>query len=76
MARWTSDIPLRLAGVVLLVSAYYECGVLRHHMTGSEQWALTALLFLSATGGTALLVLGRHLNDRITLSARWTRRGD
>jgi len=82
MQRLTGDILLRLAGAALLALAYTGFGVLRGltlrdpvHMD-VEQWALGAFLFLSMTGGIALLILGRHLRDRIPLSARWARRRD
>jgi hypothetical protein len=74
------DLALRGAGAVLLLSAWFEGKLLARlvHQGPSQatvaQLALAAVLFLSASLGSALLVLGRHVADRITVSARWTRR--
>src|ERR1700740_2365569 len=85
MTRWiesrVGDIALRAAGGAMVVSAWYEAHVLRHliRLHGAAQatpaeLGLAAILFLSTSFGLALLILGHHIGDRITLSDRWTRR--
>ncbi|HEX7853062.1 MAG TPA: hypothetical protein VF503_05135 [Sphingobium sp.] len=84
MTRWIEsrigDITLRAAGAALVVSAWYEAQLLRHiQLSGPAQASLrelglAAILFLSTSFGLALLILGHHIGDRITLSDRWTRR--
>ena len=38
------------------------------------EYLLAALAFLASSVGSAILVLGRHVYDRIELSERWRRR--
>lgn len=43
------------------------------HPPGLPAVALATLAFLGASAGSALLLLGAHLFDRIEVSARWRR---
>lgn len=83
MTQWYkkpgAQIGLRVAGLGLIISAWFECGVLRRlvmetpaaDMTGAE-FLLGALMFLSASMGTALAIVGGGLWKPVQLSARWT----
>jgi hypothetical protein len=83
MAHWYDQlwarIGLRLAGLLLLISAWSEGRVLRHHvlfhpdhdMTVAE-FLLGALLFCSASMGMALITAGGRLWKPVPLSSRWT----
>ncbi|HEX7819104.1 MAG TPA: hypothetical protein VF463_00650 [Sphingobium sp.] len=77
---WAS-LALRGAGLCLIASVVVEGRALFTlvHIHPADR-AIGALLlgmlaFVSASAGTALIMLGRHLFDPITLSPRWTRRG-
>lgn len=73
---WRGDVALRVAGLLL---GWISCGAFRrlaamevpHHAAGLFAYALAAIGFLAASGGGAMLMLGRHLFDRIEVSARW-----
>lgn len=83
MSDWhehlVARIGLRLAGLILLISTWPEGGLLRRlvmenpaaDMTMPE-FALAALLFLSASAGAALTMMGARLWQPVELSARWT----
>ncbi|WP_176590812.1 hypothetical protein [Sphingobium sp. EM0848] len=83
MTQWYeklgAQIGLRVAGLGLLVSAGFECIWLRKivmanpaaDMTGGE-FLLAALMFISASAGAALTILGGGLWKPVQLSARWT----
>lgn len=76
---WGAKVGLRVVGIALLASAWSECGLLRRlvveipaaDMTGRE-FLLGALMFLSASSGAALSVLGGGLWKPVKLSDRWT----
>lgn len=82
MTRWYekmgAQIGLRVAGIGLLVSAWFECGLLRRlimeipatDMTGAE-FLLGALTFFSASTGAALAIVGSGLWKPVQLSDRW-----
>ncbi len=74
--RWAGFL-LRLAGVALLCVAAL---IARHLFAVADPAAKTApLVYLlaligmtSASAGSAMAVLGRHLFDQVELSERWT----
>lgn len=76
---WWAKIGLRVAGIAFLISAWLECGLLRRlvwanpatDMTGA-QFLLGVLMFLSASSGAALTILGGRLWKPVQLSDRWT----
>jgi len=82
MAQWYeklgAKIGLRVAGLGLLVSAWLECDWLRRlvmenpaaDMTGAE-FLLGALMFLSASAGAMLLIMGGGLWRPVKVSDRW-----
>lgn len=80
--RIAARLGLRVAGLVLLLSAWPEARALSHHvrapalhgMTAIE-FALGVLLFCSATMGAALLTVGARLWKPVRLSSRWTAAG-
>ncbi|MFD1951211.1 hypothetical protein ACFSGX_10590 [Sphingomonas arantia] len=84
MAAWhrskQADIGLRVAGLALWGVAYAALTLLEalakptlHGPTALLAIALAATLFLCASTGAALITLGNHLFDRITVSGRWQR---
>ncbi|GGE78191.1 hypothetical protein [Sphingomonas prati] len=84
MAAWhrskQADIGLRLAGLASWGVAYASFNLLQavakptlHGPTAFLAIALAATLFLCASSGAALITLGNHLLDRITVSGRWQR---
>ena len=77
--RTATNLSLRAAGVMLLAVAYL-CGTwLRADacmgpIDGSPiDFLLAAVTFLSATGGSLLLILGAHIFDRVEIAPRWHR---
>ncbi|KKW90834.1 MULTISPECIES: hypothetical protein [Sphingobium] len=77
--RWTAQIGLRLAGLLLLASAWPEGGLLRRLVLQNPaagvdvtEFLLAALLFVSASAGAALIVMGPLLWKPVQLSARWS----
>ncbi|WP_375197916.1 hypothetical protein [Sphingobium sp.] len=83
MTRWYDHrgarILLRIAGLMLLASAWPEEGLLRRLVMANPaegmtptQYLLGALLFLSATGGAALTAMGAGLWKPVSLSERWS----
>lgn len=80
--HWMAKIGLRIAGLMLLASAWPEEGLLHRLVMASPaadmspaQYLLAALLFLSATAGAALTAMGPRLWKPVTLSARWSNYG-
>jgi hypothetical protein len=84
MAAWhrskQADIGLRVAGLALWGVGYAALTgletLLTPALTGSTALvalALAATLFLCGSTGAALVTLGNHLFDRITVSGRWQR---
>ncbi|WP_313801797.1 hypothetical protein [Sphingobium sp.] len=75
----TAKIGLRIAGLMLLGSAWPEEGLLHRLVMARPaaemsvtQFLLAALLFLSATAGVALTAMGPRLWKPAKLSARWS----
>jgi hypothetical protein len=70
---------LRAAGALLLALAYAAAAVLRARalagpiMGDPLAWLLAAVSFVLASGGAALLVVGRHLFDHVEVARRWSR---
>lgn len=82
MKQWhetiVAKIGLRIAGLVLLVSAWMAGGWLRALVAGQSgrdatapQLLLAALVFLSASAGMALAVMGPALWEMVTVPDRW-----
>lgn len=72
---------LRLGGVALLALAYVAGRALRGYAVAGQvdqaaAYLLAAILFVCASGGTVLLVLGPHLLDRVRIAQRWRRTDD
>ncbi|WP_327754296.1 hypothetical protein VVT58_17610 (plasmid) [Sphingobium sp. SJ10-10] len=74
-----AKIGLRIAGLILLISAWPEGGLLRKLVMenptadmNATELLLAALLFLSASGGAALTAMGSRLWEPVKLSARWS----
>lgn len=75
---WTADIALRALGLALCGVAY---AAITHliaarppappRSAGFVDYSLATIGFLTASAGTALALLGRHLFDDIEISARW-----
>lgn len=86
MAPWYertgAKIGLRIVGLMLLISAWPEGGLLHRIVLATPatdmsatEFLLAALLFLTASAGAALVVMGPRLWKPVKLSARWERRG-
>ncbi|WP_242126523.1 hypothetical protein [Sphingobium sp. Sx8-8] len=80
--HWIAKTGLRIAGLMLLASAWPEENILHrmvmeHPAAGMSvgQYLLGALLFLSATSGAALTAMGPRLWKPVPLSARWSSNG-
>lgn len=74
--KWANP-PLRLAGAVTLTISAGLWSLLFQTPARSPDaltWLIALFAFASLSAGSAMLVLGPHLFDRITLSQRWTRR--
>ena len=72
---WKADLGIRAAG--LLSSALAQAAIARlmtahlHGAAGPRACCLAAIGFLCASAGAAMVLLGRHLFDRIEVSSRW-----
>jgi hypothetical protein len=83
MADWAhkrTDMTIRAAGALSCATAYLAFQTLGHLYdgaaraeTGAVVYLLAASAFLCSSFGTALLLLGHHVLDRIEVSARWQR---
>jgi hypothetical protein len=78
---WRYDLIIRLAGLCgIMLAAGITVWLYRliHAAPGQDgtlsQYAIGAIALLSASGGTGLLILGRHIHDSIRVSDRWQRR--
>lgn len=76
--RLGAQIGLRVAGLGLLASAWFECGLLRRLVmetpaadTTVGELLLAALMFLSVSAGAALAVIGGGLWKPVKVSERW-----
>ena len=72
------NLCLRLAGLLLVVVGGFSLNLLHRavnlppaHEATITEIVVAAASFLSVTSGTLLLVLGTHISDPATLSARW-----
>jgi hypothetical protein len=68
--RWASPL-LRLAGAALLTIACLAAFALfttPQHPPGTREALFAALLFTTASAGSALLILGAHLFDSVEVS--------
>lgn len=72
------DLGLRAAGMVLAAAAFAAARTVlaMTHGAGARdasprEMALAAVAFLSASAAVTLLALGRHVLDRVEVSARW-----
>lgn len=78
---WQADIGLRILGLAACVVAYLAFRHLPGAMRadprhpGAAAYVLAAAGFLAASAGSASTLLGKHLFDRIAISARWRVRG-
>lgn len=75
---WQADIGLRILGLACCGVAYVALTHLvavahpaPHHHAGPLAHLIAAIGFLAASAGSALALLGKHLFDRIEISARW-----
>lgn len=75
---WRADIGLRILGLTLCAIAYQALAHLvgmrppaAPHQSGPLAYLLAAIGFMSASAGTALALLGKHLFDQVEVSARW-----
>ena len=82
MAKWhrsrRADLGLRALGVLLCGLSYAAFARLAAlhilaHSAGLTAYALATAGFITASSGTAMALLGRHLFDEIQVSARWRR---
>ena len=80
MAVWhrsrRADLGLRAAGLLFCWSSYEAVARLVAMNTppqtaGIAAFALAAVGFIGASGGSAFLLLGSHLFDEVDVSARW-----
>jgi hypothetical protein len=88
VAQWhrtlKGDTGLRATGTALLAISYVCIRSVSHRhavdpvhwSTGIILYALTAMGFLSASLGSAMVLLGHHLFDRVEISERWRPRSD
>ena len=75
-----ADLGLRISGLLFWAISYLAISRLvalrlppPEQAIGGIAFILTAVGFLSASAGTAMVVLGRHLFDQVEISARWRR---
>jgi hypothetical protein len=76
--QWRSFAP-RFVGAVLLFLAWLAGSTLQHRAddhrpTGLLDGGLALVAFLSASAGSAALVMGDHLFDRVEIASRWRQR--
>ena len=73
--RLRTDLSLRASGVLLLTIAATAIHTLArlHPPTGALAFLLATIGFLCASGGAMLVNVGRHIHDRVQVSARWRR---
>lgn len=85
MREWhekvSAKVGLRLAGIALLASAWAECTLLRNLIlerssSGATplQMLIAAIIFVSASFGSALLVVSSGLWKQVRISDRWANR--
>lgn len=76
--RWQADVALRGSGLMLLglvaKGGRWDAALVRGQ--DALAYPVSALLFLGASVGVALLLWGGRLWAPVTLSARWESRGD
>ena len=72
------NLCFRLAGLLLIIVGgfglkllYLVVNLPPEHEATITELVVAAASFLSVTSGTLLLVLGTHISDPVTLSARW-----
>jgi hypothetical protein len=70
-----TDLSLRASGVLALTIAATAIHTLvrLHPQTGALAFLLAAIGFLCASAGAMLVIVGRHIHDRVQVSARWQR---
>jgi hypothetical protein len=83
MTKWhrtlTGDLAIRAVGTLLLALCWLVISALMRAASGriahsaAMDYLLAAVGFLSASAGTASVILGRHLFDDIEVSPRWRR---
>jgi predicted anti-sigma-YlaC factor YlaD len=78
--KWWVGVGLRMAGLILLASAWREGRLLValvHARAGGTMtigaFLLAVATYWSASAGAALAIMGAALFDRIAISARWAR---
>jgi hypothetical protein len=74
--KWWVGVGLRMAGLILLASAWREGRLLVARAGGTMTigaFLLAVATYWSASAGAALAILGAALFDRIAISARWAR---
>ena len=73
--RLRTDLSLRASGILSLTLATTAIHALvrLHPPTGALAFLLAAIGFLCASGGAMLVIVGRHIHDRVQVSARWRR---
>lgn len=73
--RLRTDLSLRASGILSLTIAATAIHTLArlHPPTGALALLLAAIGFLCASGGVMLVIVGRHIHDRVQVSARWRR---
>ncbi len=70
-----TDLSLRASGLLSLAIAAVAIYALAGHTppTGALAFLFAAIGFLGASAGATFLLLGRHIHDPISVSARWRR---
>ena len=70
-----TDLSLRAGGILSLAIAALAIHALvrLHPPTGVLAALLATIGFLCASGGAMLVIVGRHIHDRVRVSARWRR---
>ena len=73
--RLRTDLSLRASGVLSLTIAVTAIHALArlHPPTGAFAFLLATIGFLCASAGAMLVIVGRHIHDRVQVSARWRR---
>ncbi|MET0372224.1 MAG: hypothetical protein ABW039_12710 [Sphingobium sp.] len=85
MTEWHEKLPanigVRLCGLALLTSVWFEGVWLRSLVLESggadataPQFLLAGAIFLSASFGMALMIVGTGLWEKVTISSRWATR--